>query len=103
MEESEDRHYHWVLSERRHGEVWQELDRSSKSFATFHEAMAAGLVALEQLVDDLDLGPRSRPAAKAGTRGRDSASPDEDAGHDTGSARQGADERKSLFGFGPVR
>ncbi|MGI4779111.1 MAG: hypothetical protein ACRYGA_13520 [Janthinobacterium lividum] len=53
----------WELLE--HGGAWQSLQRAERKARTYSEAMADGLLALQALVDDLDVGPREREAEDA--------------------------------------
>lgn len=51
--------YRWRIVERvADSSEWSELQAASKNFKTYSEAMAAGLVALQSLITDLDAGPR---------------------------------------------
>lgn len=51
--------YRWRIVERvADSEEWSELQAAPKNFKTYSKAMAAGLVALQALITDLDDGPR---------------------------------------------
>jgi len=95
VEEPAEGDFRWVLSERDARGRWAGLDRASAAAGTYRQAMADGLLALQELVDDLDTGPR-----KAVDGGAD-ADPDADAedGQDDGST---APKKRTLFGFGPA-
>ena len=84
--------FRWVLMERGPQGAWAEIRRASSPAATYHRAMADGLLALQGLVDDLEQGPRnqSRQTRQAKALPR--------------SSRQTAAEpdRPSFFGFGPA-
>lgn len=88
VEEPRPRDFRWVLTEQE-GDAWRPIGKATAADATYQEAMAHGLLALQALVDDLDAGPR-RAAA-------DAAAP-----------RQASQERDELpatsgfFGFGPA-
>jgi hypothetical protein len=82
----------WVLGERA-GESWQTLKRGRAPQATYREAMAAGLLVLQGMVDDLDIGPRVE------TGQEDAAAPAEPDASRKDPAVAG---RKRLFGFGPL-
>jgi hypothetical protein len=84
-----------VLGERS-AHAWQELDRADALAASYHQAMADGLLALQDLVPDLDVGPRSMD---------DAPSPREQAGSPRKKNGQAsaASSSKSYFGFGPAR
>lgn len=85
--------FRWVLMERGPKGAWAEVNRAISSAATYHRAMADGLLALQGLVEDLEQGPRaeSRPGRRA------KPLPD--------SSPQAASEpsKTSFFGFGPAR
>lgn|SRR6476620_5773833 len=98
VEEPKRGHFEWVLTERI-GRNWRALDRSTSPVETYKAAMAAGLVALQNMVEDLDVGPRT---------GRTSALVEsKDERHEPqkkvpASAIEAAPS-KPYFGFGPVR
>jgi len=85
----------WVLSERGQGR-WKELQRADSGVSTYRQAMAHGLLALQSLIQDLDIGPRqtsphpARAAKKGRSNGRADKEPPLPPGHG------------SHFGFGPV-
>lgn len=60
VEEPVPGEFEWVLLER--GIDWAPLHRTKRPVATYAKAMAAGLLALQDLVDDLDAGPRDAEA-----------------------------------------
>lgn len=82
VEEPKRGSYAWVLIERETADSWRELERAHRPAASYQEAMADGLLALQALSADLDQGPR----ASAGPRA---------AGQPGGEAQ--------FFGFGPAR
>ncbi|WP_431106574.1 hypothetical protein [Variovorax paradoxus] len=49
--------YRWRLIEQ-YGEDWHVLKQQSRSMGTYNAAMAAGLLELQKMIDDLDVGPR---------------------------------------------
>lgn len=55
--EEEEGAYRWRLVELE-GEGWHVLAQQSRSMKTYKAAMAAGLLELQKMVDDLDVGPR---------------------------------------------
>ena len=69
VEESKPGAFEWVLSEADAAEpdTWKLLKRGRKATRTYHAAMADGLRALELLIDDLDIGPRSPADVDPGT------------------------------------
>lgn len=97
VQEAAPSRFHWVLTERGSGNGWAEIQRAPAPAATYRQAMADGLLALQALIDDLDIGPRSAAAQAPGPHG--------------GLARQASSTaasaplpaKRSLFGFGPAR
>lgn len=61
VEETDADAFEWVLLER--GADWSPIRRAKRPIATYAKAMAAGLLALQEMVDDLDAGPREAEAA----------------------------------------
>ena len=58
--------YRWILIEQKTKSAkWAEIDAASEPIDTYKEAMAAGLIALEALIDDLDVGPRDAAPSRA--------------------------------------
>jgi hypothetical protein len=55
--EEEEGAYRWRLIEQ-FGEDWHVLKQQSRSTGTYKAAMAAGLLDLQRMIDDLDMGPR---------------------------------------------
>ncbi|KQW27761.1 MULTISPECIES: hypothetical protein [Acidovorax] len=103
VEEPSPGTYEWVITEQRSGDQWVEIDRATGGRHRYKEAMADGLVSLEQMIDDLDEGPRW-------TRGRSDATQKEgliatahsDA-EETAKRPQPKPEKVGYFGFGPIR
>ncbi|MFN9470325.1 hypothetical protein [Acidovorax sp.] len=93
--------FRWVLIELTQDHTWSEIEIGKVRVATYKQAMADGLVALEAMVRDLDHGPRSDAAQeglsrlarreKSEVRGNNPAARDDGLGHVT---------RRSAFGFG---
>ena len=75
VEEPQTAAFVWVLTEQTQGE-WRRLSASAHPAATYQAAMAQGLRALEQLIDDIDAGPRMPAVSKP---------------------------KNAFFGFGPAR
>lgn len=90
VEEPKARQFAWVLMER-DGAAWTELDRAGVVAATYRQAMAAGLLALQALVENLDIGPRVAPTEEDPDRNEASDRPPSGA------------EKGPFFGFGPAR
>lgn len=64
VDEREDGWFQWVLIEQSPGSEWADLSSAEHWFKTYHQAMAAGLLALQEQVDDLDVGPRKADEAE---------------------------------------
>lgn len=63
VDEPEKGWFAWVLIEQQEGFYeWNELDAAGEWVASYHEAMAAGLVALQALIEDVEVGPRAKRA-----------------------------------------
>lgn len=56
VEEVEPGAFEWVLFER--GIEWSLLKRANRPTASYAKAMAAGLLALQGMINDFDAGPR---------------------------------------------
>ncbi|CAN7596449.1 hypothetical protein [Acidovorax sp. Leaf78] len=112
VEEDSAGGFEWVLSERDGRTAWGEIQRSASAAGTYKDAMAGGLVALEAMVEDLDIGPRSSTAPHASHAFRAAR-----AAHAPSAAKRAATEREpsgaaeaeqktpgkpSPFGFGPA-
>ncbi len=94
----------WVLSERAARTTWKEIQRADEPDATYQAAMAAGLLALQALADDLDAGPRTTEAAPGPAEDAEDTAPEDDDEADGSDApRKGPPPKKSVFGFGPAR
>ena len=100
----------WVLSERENTATsdyeecdapWTELRRAPAAVATYHQAMAQGLLALESMIDDLDQGPRRTNAPAATSKQASKEAPKEAPKQAPG--RPEAAPQPSFFGFGPAR
>ncbi|KQP02136.1 hypothetical protein [Pseudorhodoferax sp. Leaf265] len=99
VEEPRGGRFVWVLTERR-GDDWQPLDRAGTAVRSYQRAMAEGLLALQQLVDDLDLGPRADEDADADAE--DPAAPPARE-HTQEAPHKAAPNKGAYFGFGPAR
>ena len=68
--EEEEGAFRWRLIELA-GESWYVLTQQSRSMKTYKAAMAAGLLELQKMIDDLDVGPREEEpeAVKAKRKG----------------------------------
>ena len=58
VEEVEPGAFEWVLFEQ--GIEWSLLKRANRPTVSYAKAMAAGLLALQGMIDDLDAGPREQ-------------------------------------------
>lgn len=79
--------FRWLISERDGAGAWAPLRRAPQPVASYRQAMAQGLMALESMIDDLEIGPR-RPEAPP---------PSAPAQHPARAPKPG------FFGFGPAR
>lgn len=104
VEERKPEQFSWVLIERS-GDTWHPLDDAPVPVPSYQRAMAEGLLALQELVEDLDRGPRaaanpspSRPGqtARQRVRGKGPANKESD-------ARTKPTADSLYFGFGPAR
>ena len=51
--------FQWILSEVDEADKLVEIERAKSPVKTYYQAVADGLLALQALVEDLDMGPRS--------------------------------------------
>ncbi|MGJ7611184.1 MULTISPECIES: hypothetical protein [unclassified Variovorax] len=66
VDEPEPGWFAWVLSEADEDlSTWSQIETTDEWLRSYKEAMAAGLVALQAMVGDLDRGPREEPPAEA--------------------------------------
>lgn len=66
VEEPEAGEFDWVLLEQ--GVEWAPLKRAKRPAASYATAMAAGLRVLQDMIDDLDAGPREDEVAVRPTK-----------------------------------
>jgi len=109
VEEPRPKKFAWVLNESADGGVhWEMLQRAGKPVASYQEAMAAGLAALQEMVEDTALGPRGEPEVEAPaeeakpakrSRSKRGEAPEEVEKDD----EEATPKKKAFFGFGPVR
>jgi len=85
VEAPDDGRFEWVLGELDEDDRVQTIARAHRGVDSYRRAMAAGLLKLQQQVDDLDAGPREQTSA------------DED---DRADAPARAAPRGTAFGFG---
>lgn len=109
VEEPRAGSFGWVLGELVNSGDWHLSRRGGQSFDTYHRAMAAGLLALQAEVPDLEQGPRATgkvapPAADAD--GGVEAEADDASTAASGPAVPRApakpSRRRTAFGFGLV-
>ena len=66
VDESEPGWFAWALAEANEGASnWEQIERADEWVGSYKEAMAAGLLVLQQMIDDLDIGPRDEPPEAA--------------------------------------
>ena len=83
VEEPAPRAFYWVLQEQSASGTWREQDRADAPERTYREAMAEGLLVLQNRIDDLDAGPRSTAVRAARSQPADE---DDDDGRDADDA-----------------
>ena len=94
--------FEWVITERVNEDQWKEIDRAKEGYKTYKTAMASGLMALEEMIADLDVGPRrdaeqtDRPHIPA----EGSVQPATSDGKDAASPK--GPRNAAYFGFGPI-
>lgn len=107
VEEPAPQAFYWVLQEQSASGTWREQDRADAPERTYREAMAEGLLVLQNRIDDLDAGPRSTAVRAARSQPPDpdaDSDSDSDDGMDADDAPPNASSpRGKLFGFGPAR
>lgn len=116
VEEPRPKRFAWVLNESADGGVhWEMLQRAGKPVASYQDAMAAGLAALQEMVDDTTLGPRGEPeveapaeeakppAKRARSKRGEAREEVEDEAEEAGEPDEATPKKKAFFGFGPVR
>jgi len=103
--------FEWILSEVDETARLVGVQRAKSHAKTYHEAMAKGLLALQALIEDLDIGPREKeegervPSAPASTQAP--ATPDEHEAPNDPDAEQPhthstseSKHKPTAFGFG---
>ncbi|MGK6308981.1 hypothetical protein [Variovorax sp. DT-64] len=98
VEEPKPGRFAWVLAELE-GRSWRQLDRSGSPVGSYKTAMAEGLLALQAMVEDLDLGPRK---ADAPVDEGDADESDHQQTERDAPAKEAA-PGKRYFGFGPAQ
>ena len=96
--------FEWVITERVNEDRWREIDRAEEGYKTYKTAMASGLVALEEMISDLDVGPRRGvdQTDHPHTPPEDTVQPAPSNGKDAASAKA-KPKKAAYFGFGPIR
>ncbi|KQP49086.1 hypothetical protein [Pseudorhodoferax sp. Leaf274] len=106
VEEPKPGRFAWVLSERGVHD-WEELDRSAALSERYQQAMAEGLLALQAMVPDLDIGPRSVDELALASMHDDARPAEKQVDHAAKGQKRGGRAApaagKSYFGFGPAR
>ncbi|MEJ8852821.1 hypothetical protein [Variovorax rhizosphaerae] len=67
--------FQWILSEVDEAATLIEVERAKSRAKTYRQAMADGLRALQAMVDDLDVGPRSQQAVEQAPSARAAPAP----------------------------
>ena len=95
--------FEWVITERVNEDRWREIHRAEDGYKTYKSAMANGLVALEEMISDLDVGPREQ-SAQTDVRQSASKVPGQPPQLEQNApASQIKPKTADYFGFGPVR
>jgi len=98
VEEPKPGRFAWVLAELE-GRSWRQLEKSGSPVGSYKTAMAEGLLALQAMVEDLDVGPRE---ADAPERESDAGESDQQEAKRAAPAKEAA-AGKRYFGFGPAQ
>lgn len=102
--ESDPGQFEWVITERVKEDRWTEIHRAEDGYKTYKSAMANGLVALEEMISDLDVGPRRDPEqtdqTQTSPQGRVQPAPSDE--KDAASPQE-KPKKAAYFGFGPIR
>ena len=98
VEEPKPGRFAWVLAELE-GRSWRPLEQSGSPVESYKTAMAQGLVALQAMVEDLDVGPREADAPGLES---DAGESDHQEARHAAPAKEAA-PGKRYFGFGPAQ
>lgn len=71
VSEEDSKAFRWEVVELLPDGAWDVVKAGGRRLRTYHQAMAEGLLALQNMVPDLDLGPRE-PFQEAGDGARSS-------------------------------
>ena len=103
VEEPEADSFQWVIMERA-SDGWTELSRAAGTLDAYKHAMAAGLIALQEMISDLDVGPRL--ALDGSNDEQKDLRGNADAVRPSAKETRASDAKPknaSYFGFGPIR
>lgn len=103
VEEPNPGTYEWVITEQRSGDQWVEIDRATGGRHRYKEAMADGLVSLEQMIEDLDQGPRRKLSRRNDPKKEDQLATAPSDAQNVITPSQGISKKARYFGFGPIR
>ena len=98
VEEPKRGRFAWVLVELE-GRSWRQLEKSDSPVESYKTAMAEGLVALQAMVEDLDVGPRKADAPEPEGDAEESDPQETERDAPAKDAAPG----KRYFGFGPAQ
>lgn len=94
-----------MITERVNADQWKEIDRAEGGYDIYKDAMASGLVALQELISDLDVGPRRElkqsAAPQPPTEG--TALPASSDAGKVAASPKAKPTKAAYFGFGPIR
>jgi hypothetical protein len=99
VEEPAQGAFEWVLCERDTADQWRQIQRADSPKGSYKDAMAGGLVALQEMVEDLNLGPR-QSQARSPPDAVQGGAPDTDS--ETLGVPPALQRKSAFFGFGPV-
>lgn len=104
VEEPEASSFQWVIMEKA-GDSWIEVSRASETLDAYKHAMAAGLIALQKMISDLDVGPRLAldGSNDEQTELRGDADTERSPATKEGRASDAKIKSAAYFGFGPIR
>jgi len=95
--------FQWILSEVEEAATLVEVERAKSPAKTYRQAIADGLLALQAMVDDFDIGPRSQQKVEAAPSARATQAPrahDEDAVTPHTHSASEPKPKARAFGFG---
>ncbi|MDM0078488.1 hypothetical protein QTH90_29055 [Variovorax sp. J2P1-59] len=100
VDETKDGMYRWILIEQvEKPRRWMEIESSSSASESYRDAMAAGLLVLQRMIDNLDQGPRQSDGRLGAPGKTEAARPLSTVTNSSETARRNSG---SHFGFGDL-